>query len=204
MPRPFLAAAAACLLAVAPVANAELSYSYVDGAVLVNNVDSSVGDQDGTGIEGWFSYDVLQYLHVFAGTKYVELDDLPIDTTLIEAGAGVDYSPSPLTSIYFNLAALTTDVQVSSGGPSFGVDDDGYSAAFGYRELNKSGKMEFNLSVERMELDKASYGDTWVNMGLMFRATQRLKVTTAVQFAGDENVFRVGVRYYLPNRFDKR
>ena len=38
----------------------------------------------------------------------------------------------------------------------------------------------------------------------MFRATQRLKVTTAVQFAGDENAFKVGVRYYLPNRFDNR
>jgi hypothetical protein len=93
---------------------------------------------------------------------------------------------------------------VSSGGPSFGVDDDGYGAAFGYREVNKSGKMEFNLSLEHMELNDANSGDTWVNMGLLFRVTQRLKITTAVQFAGEENVFRVGVRYYLPSRFDQR
>jgi hypothetical protein len=34
--------------------------------------------------------------------------------------------------------------------------------------------------------------------------TPRLKITTALQFGGDENLLKVGVRYYLPSRFDKR
>jgi hypothetical protein len=204
MVRPFLAASAVCLIAATPAAHAELSYSYVDGSVVVNSVDTSLGEQDGTGIEGWFSYDIVKFLHVFAGTRYTEFDDLPIDSTLIEAGAGVHYSPSDHSSIYFNLGALTTDLSVSGGGPTIGVDDDGYAYAFGYREANRTGKIEFNLSAEHIELNDADTGDTWLNMGLMFRVTPRFKITTAAQFAGDENAFRVGVRYYLPNRFSNR
>jgi hypothetical protein len=204
MVRPFLAASAVCLLAATPAAYAELSYSYVDGSVMVNSVDTSVGEQDGKGIEGWFSYDVLEFLHVFAGARYAEFDDVPVDSTLVEAGAGVHYATSDDASIYFNLAALTTELDVSTGGPSIGVDDDGYAYAFGYREENRSGRMEFNVSAEHMELSDADTGDTWINMGLIFRVTPRFKVTTAVQFAGDENAFRVGVRYYLPNRFENR
>jgi hypothetical protein len=204
MLRPFLAASAVCLMAATPAAYADLSYSYVDGSVVINSVDTTVGEQDGTGVEGWFSYDVLSFLHVFGGTKYVEFDDIPVDSTLVAAGAGVHYSHSDHTSIYFNLAALTTKLDITTGGPSIGADDDGYGYAFGYREANKTGKMEFNLSAEHIELNDADSGDTWVNLGLMFRIAPRFKLTTAVQFAGDENAFKVGVRYYLPNRFANR
>jgi hypothetical protein len=41
-------------------------------------------------------------------------------------------------------------------------------------------------------------------MGLLFGITPRFKLTTGVQFAGGENLFKVGIRYYLPNRFDKQ
>jgi hypothetical protein len=204
MLRAFIAGSAICLLAAAPAAYADLSYSYLDGSVVKNSVETSVGEQDGTGIDFRFSYDVLGYLHVFAGAKYAEFDDLPVDSTLIQAGAGVHYAPSDRTSIYFDLAALTAETEVSAGGPSLSLDDDGYAYALGFREANKTGRIEFNISAEHVELSDADTGDTWVNMGLMFRATQRLKVTTAVQFAGDENAFKVGVRYYLPNRFDQR
>jgi len=41
-------------------------------------------------------------------------------------------------------------------------------------------------------------------VGLLFRATKRLMVVTGVEFTGKDNLFKAGVRYYLPNRFDKR
>ena len=199
MLRPFLAASTVCLLAATPAAYADLSYSYLEGAVFDNSTDTSVSDdEDGKGFEGRFSYDLLRFLNVYAGTKYTEFDDVPGDLTLIEAGAGVHFSPNPLASIYFTLGALTVD----AGGTTISADDDGYEYELGYREANKSGKIEFNLSAEHIEFNDADYGDTTVNLGLMFRATKRLKVTTSVQFAGDENAFKVGVRYYLPNRFD--
>jgi hypothetical protein len=204
MVRLFLAASAVCLMAATPAAYAELNYSYVDGSVVTNSVETAVGDQDGTGIEALFSYDILSFLHVFGGTRVTELDDLPVDTTFVQAGAGVHYAPNDHSSIYFNLAAHTTELETSSGGPSISVDDDGYLYAFGYREENRTGRMEFNISAEHIELNDADTGDTWINMGLIFRATPRFKVTTAVQFAGDENAFKVGVRYYLPNRFAAR
>jgi hypothetical protein len=204
MLRPLLAGSAICLMAAAPAAYADLSYSYLDGSLFKNNVETSIGEQDGAGLDVRFSYDILSFLHVFAGTNYVELDNLPVDSTLIEAGAGVHYSPSERMSIYFDLGALTAEQEASGGGSSSSVDDDGYTYAVGFREANKTGKIEFNLSAEHIELNDADYGDTWLNMGLMFRVTPRFRVTTALQFAGDENAFKVGVRYYLPNRFDNR
>jgi hypothetical protein len=84
------------------------------------------------------------------------------------------------------------------------VDDDGYTYLFGWREMNKSGRMEFNLSGQHIDYNKTNAADTWINMGLIFKITPRFKLTTAVQFAGDEDVFKVGLRYYLPNRFDKK
>jgi hypothetical protein len=204
MLRSFLAGSAICLVAVTPAAYADLSYSYLDGSLVKNSVETSIGEQDGTGLAFRFSYDVLSYLHVFAGAKYAELDDLPVDSTLIQAGAGVHYAPSDRTSIYFDLAALTAETEVSAGGPNISLDDDGYAYAFGFREANKTGSIEFNISAEHVELSDADTGDTWVNMGLMFRVKPRFKVTTAVQFAGEENALKIGVRYYLPNRFDQR
>jgi hypothetical protein len=205
MLRPFLAASAACLLAATPNAYAELTYSYVEGSVLVNRVDTdTVGEQDGQGFEAKFSYDVLKFLHVFAEARRTELDDLPIDQTMIAAGAGVHYAPHDRASIYFDLGALSLEADISGSGTSASADDDGYLYAFGYREENKTGRMQFDISAEHVELNDADTGDTYIKMGLMFRATPRFKVTTMVQFAGDENAFNVGVRYDLPNRFLNR
>jgi hypothetical protein len=187
-------------------ARADLSYSYVEGSAFKNSTDTAVGGNlDGTGAEGWFSYGVLKLLHVFGGTKYYDFDDYNASVTLVEAGAGVNYDPSPLTSIYFDLAAVTSTAdKLTPTGPTVGVDDSGYTYLFGWREANKTGRMEFNLSAQHIEYQNVNAADTWVNMGLLFKITPRFKLTTAVQFAGDENLFKVGVRYYLPNRFDKK
>jgi hypothetical protein len=205
MLRPLTLGLALCSLAAMP-ARADLSYSYVDGSALKNSTDTAVGGNlDGTGGEAWFSYGVLKLLHVFGGTKFFDFDDYSASVTLVEAGAGVNYNPSPLTSMYFDVAAVSSTAdRLTPTGPTVGVDDDGYTYLFGWREANKTGKMEFNLSAQHIDYNKTDVADTWVNMGLLFRITPRFKLTTAVQFAGHEDLFKVGVRYYLPNRFDKK
>ena len=94
MLRPFLAASAVCLLAATPAAYADLSYSYVEGAVFDNSTDTSVSDdEDGKGFEGRFSYDVLQLPARVRGHQIHGVRRRPRSTrTLIEAGAGVHYS----------------------------------------------------------------------------------------------------------------
>ena len=196
---------AVSLLAATP-ARADVSYSYVEGAVFQTNTDTSFSTNlKGTGAEGWFSYGVLKLLHVFGGGNEVEFDGYSAKTTLAEAGAGVNFNPSRLTSIYFDVAAVSSTAgRVTPGGPRIGVNDDGYTYLFGWRETNKSGGMEFNLSAQRIDYNKTNATDTWINMGLTFRITPRFKLTTAVQFAGDNDLFKFGVRYYLPSRFDKQ
>jgi len=204
MLRPFAFGLSLCCLVVLP-ARADISYSYVEGSVFQNNTGTAIGELDGKGAEAWFSYSVLKLMHVFAGTKYVDFDDYSTNTTLVEAGIGVNYSLSPLSSVYFDVAAVSSSADsLTTGGPKIGVDDDGYTYLLGWREENKTGKMEFNVSAQHITYNKVDEPDTWLNVGLLFRATKRLKVTTAVEFTGNENLFKVGVRYYLPNRFDAR
>jgi hypothetical protein len=38
-----------------------------------------------------------------------------------------------------------------------------------------------------------------MDVAMMYRLTQRLKLFGGVQFGGDEGIFRAGVRYYLGN-----
>jgi predicted porin len=197
---------ALCLLAAAVTARADLSYSYVEGSGLVNSTDTAVGDdEDGKGGEAWVSYELISFLHLFGGAKYVEFDDLPVETTTVQAGVGLNYDFSPTNSLYFNVGAITSEADVvTPGGPTVGTDDDGVTYALGYREATKTGKTEFVVAAEHVDFSESDFSDTWLDMGLLFRVTPRLKVQAAVQFGGEENGVRVGVRYYLPNRLDRR
>jgi hypothetical protein len=191
----------------AAVPGPDLSYSYVEGSLFQSKTDTAVGNLGGKGAEAWFSYSVLKMLHVFGGTKYVDFDDYTVNNTLVEAGAGWNYNPSPLTSMYFDLAAVTSKADsLTPGGPTIGVDDNGYTYLFGWRSANKSRKMEFNLSAQHITYHKVDEPATWINLGLLFRTTNRLMVVTGVELTGNaakESLFKAGVRYYLPNRFDK-
>jgi len=201
MLRPLLNASALCLFGVS-AAHADVSYSYLDGALAKTSVDSgTLGEQDGVSGDFLFSYEILSFLYVFGGYEYAEFDDLPIDGELIQAGAGVHYDPNANSSVFFNLAGLSADVDVVSGLTTVRAEEDGYGYALGYRETNDSGRLEFAISAEHQEFDDTA--DTWINMGLEFRVTPRFRITTRVSFAGEENVGRIGVRYYLPNRFDR-
>jgi hypothetical protein len=203
MLRPYLTVSVLCLFAAAPAANAELSYSYLDGALAKTSIDTAtLGEQDGVAGEFEASYEILSFLYVLGGYEYAEWDDLPIDGDLVHAGAGVHYESSDHASIFFNVEGLKTEADVVTPLGVIRSDEDGYGYAFGYREVNKNGRMEFAISAEHQEFDDAA--DTWVNMSLLFRVTPRFKILAGVTFAGEENAGRVGVRYYLPNRFDNK
>jgi hypothetical protein len=203
MLRPILTASVLCLFAAAPAVSAELSYSYLDGAIAKTSIDTpTLGEQDGVAGEFEASYEILSFLYVLGGYEYAEWDDLPIDHDLVHAGAGVHYNPSDHASIFFNLEGLKSQADVVTTLGVLRSDEEGYGYAFGYREANKSGSMEFAISAEHQEFDDAA--DTWINMNLEFRVTKRFNILAGVTFAGEENAGRIGVRYYLPNRFDKK
>lgn len=189
----------------ASAAEAQLSYSYVDATLSKTSEDTALlGEQDGKTAEFEFSYDVLPYLYVFGSYEYAEYDDLTIDGDVLQAGAGVHFEPASNKSIFFNLAALKSEYDIGLGADTVRADDDGYSYALGYREITKTGRTEFLISAEHRELSDADTGDTWINMNFVFRATPRFRVLGGITFAGEQNAARIGVRYYLPNRFDRR
>jgi hypothetical protein len=123
--RPCLTASVLCLFGAGSAANAELSYSYVDGAVAATSTDSTLGEQDGLAGDVVLSYELLDLLHVFGGYEYTELDDFPIDGELTHAGVGVHFAPSEHASVYFNLAALTTELDVVTGLGTLRADEEG-------------------------------------------------------------------------------
>jgi hypothetical protein len=203
MLRPLLAASALSLVVVAPAAEAELSYSYVELGVGTTESDTALGSEDAMAVDLYGSYEILSYFHVFAGYRSLDFDELPVTSNLATLGAGVNYDFTPKSSIFFNLGALSASTDVV-GTSAVGIDDDGYGYTFGYREGSANGRMEFLLSAEHLQFDGADYSDTRLHMGLVFRATKRFLIDTDLQWVGDENAFKVGVRYYLPNRFDKK
>ncbi len=191
------------LLAAAPYANADVSYSYLQGAWTGTEAGTVLGDQDGTGPEVSASYELLRWLHVFGSYRMIELEDVSLDTELFTAGAGVNWDFSDHQSVFFNLAGVEAQADLVSGGGRIGADDTGYFYSIGYRE-NNNDRLEFAVSADHIEFDDSDSSDTSISMSLQYRITQRFRFEGGVNFAGEDRFWKVGVRYYLPNRLDRR
>jgi hypothetical protein len=68
------------LLVAAPYANADVSYSYLQGAWTGTEVGTVLGEQDGMGPEVSASYELLRWLHVFGSYRMIELEDVSLET----------------------------------------------------------------------------------------------------------------------------
>ena len=198
MRRSMLFAALAATLAASAAAEAQLSYSYVSVNYVDNEADTALGEHDGAGPEFIVSFDILPFLHVFGGAKQIELDDFPLETRTLHAGAGVHWDMDERRSVFFNLAAVDVEVDVSTGLGAIGGDDDGYAYSIGYREANERG-LEFTVSADHIELSDSDYGDTSLRMSLQFPVKQRFKIEGTVNFAGDDTFWALGARYYFAN-----
>ena len=75
-------------------------------------------------------------------------------------------------------------------------DDDGYGVSIGYREVNHT-PLEFRLSIDHIALNDADTSDTTMDVSFQYELSNRFKILGGIQFGGDENIFRAGVRYYL-------
>jgi hypothetical protein len=196
MKGPILGIAALAGLLAAPFASAQISYDYVQAAYLVTHKTPVLGDEDGTGAQLSFSYEVRRFLHVFAGYQSIDLDDLPLDSKTTRAGVGTDFSFSDHQSIYLDVSALSVDSD-SLGTP--GNDDNGYGASFGYRETNLT-PLEFTISLDYFTLNDSDLNDTSLGISLQYAVKPRFKIEGGVRFAGDNNTWKLGIRYYLPDR----
>jgi len=186
-------------------AQAQISYSYLEGSFTSNEVETGAfGERDAVGVDLAISYEIESFLHLFAGYRLIDVDGLPLEQEAVETGVGFNFDFDENRNVFLNLSALTFDVELDD--PTFGTvtgDDDGLGFAIGYRETNHT-RLEFEISLDYVELDKANTSDRYMDMSLQYEITPRFKVLGGIRFGGDDNNFRAGVRYYLPNRLGQR
>jgi hypothetical protein len=190
------------LLAAAPHARADLSYSYVEGLWTTTEAATVIGEEDASGPELNASYEILSFLHVFAGYRTVELDDVSLETEMAWAGVGFNWDFSDRQSVFFNLSGIDAESDSVIGLGPIGLDDSGYGYSIGYRESNNE-RLEFTVSADHIELDDTDFSDTSISMSLQYRITPKLRIVGGVNFAGEDAFAKLGVRYYLPNRLDR-
>jgi len=181
-------------------AQAQISYSYLEGTLTVHEADTPFAQNErgiGLGFKG--SYEVMPILHVFGSIQAADFDDIDLQTTVVQAGVGTHYDFSETKSVFLNVSVLTTDLDLNlQPFGSLSADDDGYGLSVGYREVNHT-PLEFRLSIDHISLNTANTSETTMDIGLQYEINQRLKILGSLQFGGDEGILRMGVRYYLGN-----
>ena len=197
----------ALVAALAPLSwvQAQVSYSYLEGSFTFNELDTGplFGEEDATGVDLQFSYEIERFLHLFGGYRFADFDDQPLEQELAEFGVGFNLDLSENQSVFFNLSALTVDLTLED--PVLGTltaDDDAIGFSIGYRETNHT-RLEYTMSLDYIEFDEGNTSDTSMDMSLHYEITPRLKVLGGIVFGGDDNNWRAGVRYYLPGRFNR-
>jgi hypothetical protein len=186
-------------------AQAQISYSFLESDFTIHEVDSPLLSEEerayGVNFEG--SYAVMSYLHIFGRYQFSDFDDFDLQGHFVQAGVGTHYDFSATKSVYLNVSALTIEVELED--PLLGTlsaDDDGYGVSIGYREVNHT-PLEFGFSIDYVSLNDADTSDTTGNLNFQYELTERWKIIGGIEFGGDENIFRAGVRYYLPNRMSE-
>jgi hypothetical protein len=191
------------LLGAGASAKADVSYSYLQALWTGTEVATPLGDLDGMGPEVSGSYEILRFLHVFGSYRMIELEDVSLETELFTAGAGVNWDISDRQSVFFNLAGVDAQADLVTGGGRIGADDTGYFYSIGFRESNND-RLEFTVSADHIEFDDSDSSDTSISMSLQYRITPLFRFEGGANFAGKDPFWKFGVRYDLPNRFDRR
>jgi hypothetical protein len=178
-------------------ASAQISYNYVQANVAVTSSDTSLGSGlDGAAMTIGGYYELLDYLHLFGSYTAGELDDEPLETSEFRVGFGLDFDFSPRQSVYFDLAALSIDTDLTT---PLGVESsniDGYGASIGYRERNQT-RLEFTVSLDYADYADIDETDTSLSASLQYELNRRWRLEGGVSFGGDVEAWRFGARYYF-------
>jgi len=106
-------------------------------------------------------------------------------------------------NLFVNLSVLTVELELRD--PVLGTlkgDDDAIEAAVGWRETNHT-PLEFGVSLNYREYDKSATNDKWMDLNFQYALSSRFKTVGGVRFGGDDNNWRIGLRFNLPDRFER-
>jgi len=183
---------------------APISYSYVELTASTHQVEVAPDtNEDAKGAGFSASYEVMSFLHVFGGYQTSEFDSFDLEADFLQVGVGAHTDFTDTKSGFVNVSGIKAEATLRD--PMLGTvttDNDGYGISLGYREINHT-PLEFQLSIDYVNFDVPGGGstsDTTMSVGLQYAFTPRLKMLGGFQFGGDEDVFRLGVRYYWSPR----
>lgn len=167
-------------LAALPTLAAAHSYTYLEGGYL--NRDFGADDESGFRIAG--SGDIAPNIALIG--EYADTGDVD----QISAG-GLFHTPVN-NQLDFTAGATFEHADV---GPA---DDNGFGLRSGVRWQTADGRLE--LAPEVRYLDVFDDTDTSLRVGALYGLTPELDLTGAVQAAGDDDRYEVGLRYNFEPR----
>lgn len=168
----------------APTASAGsgLSYTYVE----LRYLDGDERGSDGLRIGG--SYRVNEDWLVLG-----EIGDLDVgsgaDQSTYKIGGGYIH---PLEDQNFDLIGTVSLIRKEFSGSFFDADDTGIALSAGARG-SVSPRFEVRGSVNHVNLDN---NDTYLELAGDYHFTEQLSAGVGIEFAGDEDLLSIGVRFY--------
>lgn len=197
---------AAVLLSSVPLASfaaKDLSYTYIQGAYAVVELDDS--DEDADGFTAAFSGQISDSFFVFAGYGSVESDDFTFLNTrvsqeveTISAGLGIilPLTESGGTDLNLTGAFIHREFTQNSNNDDFrfDADDEGYGLGARLRHLLTE-QIELNASVDYEDVlddDTTSY-----TAGALFHLTEAFSLGGSYTFGDNADGWGAGVRFHF-------
>lgn len=158
-----------------------LGYTYAE----LRYVDA---DNDGDGLRANGSFDLGNNWLIVGGLTSLNYDN-DVDFTMLEIGGGYVY---PFRES-FDLTATLRFVDAEVDTPVGDADDTGLALSGGVRGL-VAPQFEVRGSVNYINLDDS---DTYLELAADYHFTQQISAGVSLEFAGDNDLFTLGGRWYF-------
>jgi hypothetical protein len=159
-----------------------LSYTYAELRYV--DVDTSGGD----GIRFNLSYELENNWMIVGGLTSLDFNN-NVDVTVVELGGGYVWQYSKDFDIVSTLRFVQSDVD----NPGGGSDDNGFAFSAGARGL-LAPQFEIRGSVNHINLDDS---DTFLELAGDYYFTERFSAGASLEFAGDNDIFTIGARWFF-------
>lgn len=162
--------------------SAGLSYSYAE----LRFVDVDTNSGDGIRING--SWEADPNWLIVGGLTSLDFDN-SVDVTTFEIGGGYVWHYTG----EFDLLATARLVRREVDAPGFSDGDTGFAISAGTRGL-LTPQFEIRGSVNHINLDDS---DTYLELAGDYYFTNRISAGLSLEFAGDDDVWTVGARWFF-------
>ena len=160
----------------------DVSYSYADLRFV--NVDRNGGD--GFRVSGSWEADP-NWLLVGSITALDYNNN--VDTTLLEIGGGYVWHYTDQFDLVSTLRLVRSEVDI----PGSNTDDSGFALSAGARGL-LAPQFEIRAFVNHINLDNS---DTYLELAGDYYLTEQFSAGISLEFAGDNDAFTIGARWYF-------